>query len=62
MIRRDHRARLLEACLLAFVACPLVCALSPLWSAQHDAMIALRDASPHILRPALDPTEVSLHT
>ena len=58
-MRRSRAARAAEGCLLSLVACPMVCALHPYWSIQHDQMIALRDQSPHILRPAIDPMLVT---
>ena len=54
-IRRSHVARAVEGCLFAVVACPVVCALHLPWSMQHEHMLQLRDGSPHILRPAVDP-------
>ena len=33
--------------------------MNPKWSVQHEDLIALRDSSPHILRPAMHPTEAS---
>ena len=51
-------ARVAEGCLFMCVSCPVVCALHPLWSVQHEDMIALRERSPHILRPTMHPTEV----
>ncbi len=65
-MQRSRAAWVAEGCLLAIVACPLVCALHPHWSTQHDQMMALRDRSPHIIRPAVDPflvmTSVTHHT
>ena len=58
-MQRSHTARVVEGCLLSLVACPLVCALHPYWSIQHDQMMVLRDQSPHILRPAVDPMLVT---
>ena len=57
-IRRSHVARAVEGCLFAVVACPVVCALHLPWSMQHEHMLQLRDSSPHILRPAVDPLGV----
>ena len=51
-------ARVVEGSLFMCVSCPVVCALHPLWSVQHEDMIALRERSPHILRPTMHPTEV----
>ena len=52
--------RLLEGSLFMCLACPIVCAMNPKWSAQHENLIALRERSPHILRPAMHPTEVGV--
>ena len=57
-LRRNHILRLLEGTLFVCLACPVVCAMNPKWSVQHENLIALRESSPHILRPAMDPTEV----
>ena len=54
-IQRSLVARVVEGCLFALVACPVVCALHLPWSMQHAHMLQLRDSSPHILRPAVDP-------
>lgn len=57
-MRRNHLARVLEGSFFICVSCPVVCAMHPQWSVQHEDIIALREKSPHILRPAMYPTEV----
>ena len=50
--------RVLEGSFFMCVSCPVVCAMHAQWSVQHEDIIALREKSPHILRPAMHPTEV----
>ncbi len=57
-VRRSHAARVIEGCFFMCIAWPVVCALHPRWSVHHAHLIALRDRSPHIIRPAMNPTEV----